>query len=79
MSTDKESLVMSKMSIKEAELKLQEKIKKSQERLKKLRQGRKSEIGALAISYKLDELSNEILSNAFKEIAEKYCGNKTED
>ena len=68
-----------KISIKEAELKLQEKIKKSQDRLKKLRQSRKSEIGALAISHKLDELSDEILSKAFLEIAEKYCGNKTKD
>lgn len=63
---------MAKMSIKEAELKLQEKIKKSQERLKKLRQGRKSEIGALAISFGLDRLNDEILKKAFKDIAEKH-------
>jgi len=65
----------SKMSIQAAELKLQEQIKKSQKRLKKLRQGRKSEIGALAISFHLDSLDNETLSKAFQEIAEKYCGN----
>lgn len=63
---------MAKMSIKEAELKLQEKIKKSQERLKKLRQSRKSEIGALAISLGLDKLDDEILKKAFKDIAEKH-------
>lgn len=63
---------MAKISIKEAELKLQEKIKKSQERLKKLRQGRKSELGALAISFGLDKLDDELLKKAFKEIAEKH-------
>lgn len=68
---------MSKISIKEAELKLQEKIKKSQERLKKLRQGRKSEIGALAISNGLDALDNDVLDKAFKEIAEKYLSANT--
>ena len=71
--------MVKKISIKEAELKLQEKIKKSQDRLKKLRQGRKSEIGALAISHKLDELSDEILSKAFQEIAEKYLGNHSKN
>lgn len=63
---------MSKMSIKEAQLKLQEKIKKSQESLKKLSQKRKNEIGALAISFGLDDLDNAVLEKAFKEIAEKH-------
>ncbi len=59
---------MSKSSVQKAN-ELQDKIKKAQSKLKQLRQKRLIEIGKLAASFGLHEISDNELAQQFKKIA----------
>ncbi len=61
-----------KVSLKEREAKLLGKIQKAKQELSRLQNKRKTEIGAMAVKYGLDELSNSKLEKAFKKLSEEF-------
>ena len=63
---------MRKISSIEKETKLKEKIEKAKTQLKKLKQKRKIEIGALAIKYGLDKLTDSQLAKAFARLKKEH-------